>query len=120
MKCWCHYTTHIGSDENTYNHQEQIYLVFENCNNDNVIYPLTVREITQAQKHDANLKKLIVHDKYSSQLVEDREVLCKDGKIVIPTALQNNAVSSYCHYLQHPGDMRLEETLHAMIYWNGM
>jgi hypothetical protein len=119
-KCCCHYTMHIESAENTYNHQEQINLLFANCNDDNVIYPLKVREIAQAQKHDASMKKLMMHVKYSSQLVKDTEVLCKDGKIVIPPALQNHAVSCYCHYLQHPGHTRLKETLHAMMYWKGM
>jgi hypothetical protein len=84
MKCWCHYNMHIESAESTYNHQEQIHLVFENCNEENVIYPLTVTEVTQAQKDDVVLKKLNKHDKYSSQLVEDTEVLCKEGKLSSP------------------------------------
>jgi hypothetical protein len=49
----------IESVENTENHQEQINLVF-------VIYLLTVREITQAQKKDASLKNLNKHGRYSS------------------------------------------------------
>jgi hypothetical protein len=53
-------------------------------------------------------------------LVEDAQVLCKDGKIVIPKVLQNCAVSWYHHYLQHPGHTHLEETLHATMYWKGM
>jgi hypothetical protein len=53
-------------------------------------------------------------------LVEDTQVLCKDGKIVIPKVLQHKAVSWYHHYLQHPGQTRLEETLHAAMYWTGI
>ena len=45
---------------------------------------------------------------------------CKDGKIVIPKVLQHRAVSWYYHYLQHPGQTRLEETLHAAMYWTGI
>ena len=93
-------------------------LVFANRSEEDVIYPLTVREIAQAQKLDASLKKLI--DQYSTQLVENTEVLCKDGKMVIPAALQHRAVSWYPHYLQHPGHTRLEETLCAVMYWKGM
>ncbi len=59
-------------------------------------------------------------EKYSTHLVEDTEVLCKDGKMVIPKVLQRRAVSWYHHYLQHPGHTRLEETLHAAMYWKGM
>ena len=57
---------------------------------------------------------------YSSTLVENTEVLCKDGKMVIPAALQHCAVSWYHDYLQQPGHTRIEETLHAMMYWKGM
>ena len=87
------------SAKNTYDHQEQLNMVFANCSEEGVIYPLTVKEINQAQKNDASLKKLKKHDKYSTQLVEDTEVLCKEGKIVIPAALQNHAVSWYHHCL---------------------
>jgi hypothetical protein len=54
--------------------------------------PLTVKENAQAQKENAVLKKLHKNDKYSTQLVEDTELLCKDGKMVIPNVLQNPAV----------------------------
>ena len=38
------------SVENTSAHQEQMNLVFANRSEEDVIYPLTVREIAQAQK----------------------------------------------------------------------
>ena len=59
-------------------------------------------------------------DKYSTQLIEDTQVLCKDGRMVIPKVLQGRAVSCYQHYLQHLGPTCLEETLHTMMYWKGM
>ena len=77
--------------------------------------PLTVQEIAQAQKLDASIETR--KDQYSTQLVENTEILCKDGKMVIPMALQHRAVSWYHHYLQHPGHTRLEETLQAALYW---
>ncbi len=102
------------SVENTSAHQEQMNLVFANRSNEVMIYPLTVQEISHAQKLDASLKKQT--NKYSSQLVDNTEVLCKDVKMVSPIAPQNRAVSWYHHYLQHPGHTRLEETLHAAMY----
>ena len=57
-----------------------------------MIYSLTVKEIAQAQKDDAVLKKLHWYDKYSTQLVKYTQLICKNGKIVIPTVLQNWAV----------------------------
>jgi hypothetical protein len=110
MKCWCHYTMHATTEETTHTHQHQINIVFANCSKEDVMYPVTVKEIAQAQEDDAVQKKLSNTDKYSTQLVEDTQVLCKDGKMVIPKVLQSRAVSWYHHYLQHPGHTHLEDT----------
>ena len=68
-------------------------MVFHNCSKEDVIYPLTIKEIVLAQEDDLVLKKLSKTDKYSTQLVEDTQVLCKDGNVVIPKVLQHRAVS---------------------------
>ncbi len=39
---------------------------------------------------------------------------------MIPASLRHGAVSWYHHYLQHPGHLRLEETMRSMMYWKGM
>jgi hypothetical protein len=69
-----------------------------------------VREIAQAQKDDAVLKKLHKRHKYSTHLVENTQLLYKKGKMVISTVLQSPAVNWYHHYLQDPKHTRLEET----------
>ncbi len=53
-------------------------------------------------------------------LIEDTKVLCKNGKIIIPTSLWHRASSWYHHYLQHPGHLHLEKTMRSMMYWKGM
>jgi hypothetical protein len=53
-------------------------------------------------------------------LIEDTQVLCTNGKIVIPASLRRRAVSWYHHYLQHPGHLHLEETMRSVMYWKGM
>eukprot|EP00804_Cyclotella_cryptica_P027928 CCRYP_003820-RA/>CCRYP_003820-RA protein AED:0.45 eAED:0.45 QI:0/-1/0/1/-1/1/1/0/94 len=63
-------------------YQEEMNLVFANRSEEDVIYPLTVQEIAEAQKLDASLKTL--KDQYSTQLVKSTHLLCKDGKMVIP------------------------------------
>ncbi len=90
-KYWCHYTMQEESDINTSGYQDEINLVFANHSKEDVIYPLTVCKIAEAQKLDASLKKR--KDQYSTQLVESTEIQCKDRKMVIPTALQQHAVS---------------------------
>ena len=102
------------------NQQHQKNMVFVNPSEEDVIYPLTVKEIALAQERDLVLKNLTKMEKYSTHLVEDTKVLCKDGKMVIPKILQHRAVSWYHHYLQHPGHTCLEEMLNAAMYWKGM
>ena len=68
-KCWCHYTIHATSAEITYDRKRQMNMVFANPSKEDVIYPSTVKEISQAQKDDAVLNKLQKHDKYTTQVV---------------------------------------------------
>ncbi len=48
MKCWCHYTMHAPTEESTITHQHQINMVFANRSEEDVIYPLTLKEIALA------------------------------------------------------------------------
>ncbi len=54
-QCWCHYIS--GQEESTspsaYT-QESMNLVFANQDDEEAIYPLTTREIAEAQKHELN------------------------------------------------------------------
>ncbi len=90
--------------------------VFANRSKDNSIYPLTTREIAESQANDTQLAKLTTEEGYTTQLVENIKVLCKDGKLVIPKDLQDRAIAWYHHYLQHPGSTHLEETLCSAMY----
>jgi hypothetical protein len=88
--------------------------------------PLTLTEIADAQHKDQELKVYFKKNTKMPQkdlcfhLIEDTKVLCKNGKIIIPTSLRCRAVSWYHHYLQHPGHSRLEETMRSVLYWKGM
>jgi hypothetical protein len=84
---------HAPIEESTHTHQHQINMVFTNGSKEDVIYPLTVNEIAQAQEDDVVLKKLSKADKYNTQMVEDTQVLCKDGKMVILIFLRHRGVS---------------------------
>jgi hypothetical protein len=117
-KCWCEYNeTH---DNSTTKHNYSMNNVFANRSNEEEIYPLTIKEIAEAQKLDRHFKATALKEKYESTLVENIVVFCKNGKPVIPQSLQHRAVSWYHHYLQHPGNTRLEETLKAAMYWKHM
>jgi hypothetical protein len=87
---------------------------------EDMIYPLTVKEIAVAQEANPTVHKLASDPKYTRQLVENTQILCKGTAIVLPTALWHRAISWYHHYLQHPRAACLEETLCAVMYWKGM
>jgi hypothetical protein len=95
-------------------------LMLANQDDEDAIYPLTIREIAEAQKHNIELNTLTDKYGYTTQLVENSKVLCKDGKMVIPTSLQQRAVAWYHHYLQHPGNRHPKETLCLLMYWKGL
>ena len=58
IKCRCHYTMHAHSKESTTTHQHQMNMVFANRSKEDMIYPLTVKEIALAQEDNLVLKKL--------------------------------------------------------------
>ena len=118
-QCWCHYASHTTAQQPAI-HQDPMDLVFANRIDEEVIYPLTVKDIAEAQLSDPSIQKLASDKKYTMRLVENTQVLCKGTAMVLPTALHHRAISWYHHYLQHPGATRLEETLHAAMYWTGM
>ena len=55
-------------------------MVFANQEDEEAIYPLTTREIAEAQKHDVELNTTTDKDGFTTQLVENIKVLCKMAK----------------------------------------
>ena len=96
--------------------------VFANRSEEDEIFPLTVKEIVEAQKADPILKHFFKSNAVLSkglelQLVETKGCICHEGKFVIPKQLQRHARIWYHHYLQHPEHTHLKETMKAAIYW---
>ncbi len=64
------------------------------------VYPLTLIEIADAQHKDRELKAYFKKNAIMPQkdiglhLIEDTKVLCKNGKVIIPTSLRHRAVSA--------------------------
>ena len=93
-QCWCHYTS--GQEKITSQSasmQESMNHVFANQDDEEAIYPLTTREIAEAQKHNIELNTKTDKNGYTIQLVENTKVLCKNSKMVIPKSLQKGAVA---------------------------
>jgi len=70
-KCWCFYTMHAVEETSPTNHKEIMNFVFTNRSEETAIYPLTVREIAEAQTKEKMLERLTLLEKYKTQLIED-------------------------------------------------
>jgi hypothetical protein len=96
--------------------------VFAHHEEEEEIYPLTLTEIADAQHKDQVLKACFKKNATMPQkdisfnLIEDTKVLCKNGKVMIPTSLWHGAISWYHHYLQHPGHSRLKAMMRSVMY----
>jgi hypothetical protein len=103
----------------------QMNEVFANRSDENKIYPLTVKEIIEAQNADNKLKQFFkcnaTLDKgLELQIIEDQKCNCNKRRLIVPTPLQRQVTMWYHHYLQHPEHTCLEEMMNAAIYWKGM
>ena len=67
--------------------------MFSNQNEEDAIYQLRTREIADAQQNDKDLISNARKEGYSTQLVKNINVLCKDGKMVILKSLQQHVVA---------------------------
>ncbi len=94
--------------------------VFAIHSDEEEMFPPTISEIAEEQHKDKALQQQIKSSKLVDQLIENTIVLCKEGKLVIPTTLQHKAVAWYHHYLQRPGHTCLEEMLKAVMHWTNM
>jgi hypothetical protein len=122
-KFWSCYNETQGDPDKT--NTIQMNQIFASPSEEDEIYPLTVKEIVEAQKANNKLKHLFksnaVLDKgLELQFIENESCICHKGRIVTPKPLQSCAVMWYHHYLQHPGHTCLEETMKAATYWKGM
>jgi hypothetical protein len=119
-QCWCYHNSTQEHSEYTGNIKESMSLVFANQNEEDSMYPLTIRERAEAQKQDTALKTQTDKEGHFTRLVKNMTVLCNSNKMVIPKSIQYRTVMWYHHYLQHPGTNCLEDTLCISMYWKGL
>ena len=115
-QCWCYHNSTQQHKASPANSKDSMNLVFANQSEEDAIYSLTTREIAEAPQQDSDLKTQAEKEGYSTQLVKNIEVLCKQGKIVILKSLQHHGVVLFHYYLQRPRTKRLKETLCLSMY----
>jgi hypothetical protein len=125
-KNWCELDIDSENLDSCTDKHDDWNLLFAHHEEEEENYPLTLTEIADAQRKDQELKAyfkknaIMPHKDMRIQHIEDTKVLCKKGKVIIPTSLRQRAVKWYHHYLQHPGQLCLEETMRSVMYWKGI
>ena len=84
---------HAPTEESTHTHRHQINMVFANRSEEDVIYPFTAKGNRTSLGGLFSPEVTKQNRQYSTQFVEDTQVLCKNGTIVIHKILQLRAVS---------------------------
>ncbi len=87
-KCWCEY--YKSHDNSTNKHNYSMNNVIANSSNEEEIYPLTVKEIDEAQKLDRLFNATTLKEKYEKTLIKNTSVFCKNWKLVISRSLQHS------------------------------
>jgi hypothetical protein len=125
-KNWCKLNVDSDNLDSYTGKHDDWNLVFAHHEEEEEVYPLTLTEIADAHRKDQELKVYFKKNAKMPQkdmglhLIEDTKVLCKNGKVIIPTSLCQRAVKWDHHYLQHPGHLHLEKTMISVMYWKGM
>jgi hypothetical protein len=92
-KFWSCYNETQGDPDKT--NTIQMNQVFANRSEEDEIYPLTVKEIVEAQKADSKLKHFfksnaVLDKELELQLIENESCICHKGQLVIPKPLQSH------------------------------
>ncbi|MDY6959585.1 MAG: integrase [Halobacteriota archaeon] len=83
--------------------------------------PINTKIIHKLQMQDKQLlKKVENHKDYSIKTFRGSNVICHNGKIVVPAALQKRTVEWYHEMLCHPGETRTEETIRQHMTWKNL
>ena len=88
-------------------------------------FPIRYRDIAKAQSKDKRLQtKLLTLDSYSEYTFrggdKSHQLICRHGKIAVPTKLQSRLVNWYHEMLCHPGETRTEQTIRQHFDWKGL
>jgi hypothetical protein len=77
-KCWCKYTL-LPHNDSTNNHNYSMNSVFANCSKEEEIFPLTVREIAEAQGLDKLFKATALKKSMKRFSLETHQCSVKTG-----------------------------------------
>jgi hypothetical protein len=97
-KNWCKLDINSDNLDSYTNKHDDWNLMFAHHEEVEEVYPLTLTEIADAQRKDQELKAyfkknaILPQKDMGIQLIEDTKVLCKNGKVIIPISLCQQAV----------------------------
>jgi hypothetical protein len=92
-KNWCELDINMDNLDLYTNKDDDWNLVFAHHKEEDEVYPLTIIEIAEAQHKDQEIKAYYKKNTQMPQkdvcfhLIEDTQVLCKNGTLIIPASL---------------------------------
>ena len=89
-------------------------------------YPLSYKQLAHKQGSYPTLQQKL-KDKDPRYTIEEYKhsdatyrIINREGKMVVPPAMQRKAAEWYHQHLMHPGESRMELTIGQFYCWNGM
>lgn len=118
----------LPNTPNIQKHEEHLlFSMSENYASDDLpsdAFPLQYKYIEKFQLKDKPLLKNLEQGKYTRTPFHGggttRNLICYNGKIVVPSRLQQRVVTWYHNHLCHPGETRTEATIRQNFYWPKM
>ena len=90
-------------------------------------FPLELSKVRKTQQKELNktnssIKKLLEEKEsgYHMKTLDNVELIMFKDRIYVPKKLRERTINWYHHYLCHPGEDRLYNTLKGVCYWTGM
>ena len=90
---------------------------------DKNLFLLSTALIAKYQEKDKNLMARLSADldkpnsTFQFEMIHGIVVITQNGLILIPAALQQQILNWYHHFLCHPGQTHMEQTLHHTMTW---
>ena len=90
---------------------------------DEAMFPLDTKLIAEHQEIDDELKSRMKDNSknlYTKKYVHDNYVILENSLIYVPKPLRERALNWYHHYLVHPGENRMLNSIKRAITWPGI
>ncbi len=85
-------------------------------------FPMRPKLISHEQKKDPVVSKLLGENAkgVTVEHLEDADLVCLNGRVIVPKSLRKRIIEWYHTYLAHPGIRRMTDTMSKLYFWPKM